>query len=436
MENGAALSGLLRRIDERTAKIVIVGQGYVGLPLAMRACELGFTVAGYDTSQERIDALRAGHSYVEDIPDEELQGALDAGYHPTRDPLDLRAFDVAIITVPTPLRDGAPDLSYIEAAGAELGRHLSPGALVALESTTYPGTTEELLRPILESSGLGAGADFFLGYSPERIDPGNEHWSLTNTPKVVSGIDAESRRAMEVFYGTLVDKVVPVGTTAEAELVKLLENTFRHVNIALVNELAMFARDLDVDIWSAIDAAATKPFGFQRFTPGPGVGGHCLPIDPSYLAWRVERRLGHRFRFVELANDVNRGMPEYVVRRAQALLNDSGKAVKGARVLALGLAYKPGTSDWRESPAMTVINRLSALGADVHAHDAHVPSAVALAPAIPRVDCTREELEAADLVLLLVDHPELPYDEICAHASLVLDTRGRLRHCDFRGEIL
>ena len=436
MDTAAALNGLLGRIDDRTAKIVIVGQGYVGLPLAMRASELGFTVAGYDTSQERIDALRAGHSYVEDIPDDELQAALERGYHPTRDPLDLRAFDVAVITVPTPLRDGAPDLSYIEAAGAELGRHLSAGALVALESTTYPGTTEELLRPILETSGLEAGTDFFLGYSPERIDPGNPHWSLTNTPKVVSGSDDLSRQAMESFYATLVEKVVPVGSTAEAELVKLLENTFRHVNIALVNELAMFARDLDVDIWSAIDAASTKPYGFMRFTPGPGVGGHCLPIDPSYLAWRVERRLGHRFRFVELANDVNRGMPDYVVRRAQALLNDAGKAVKGARVLALGLAYKPGTSDWRESPAMAVINRLVTLGADVHAHDSHVPSATALAPAVSRVECSREELEAADLVLLLVDHPELPYDEICNRARLVLDTRGRLRHCDFRGETI
>src|SRR4051812_45885968 len=229
MSNGRVLRDLLERLDDRTAKVVIVSQGYVGLPLAVRAAELGFRVAGYDTSQERVDALRSGHSYVEDIPDDVLQQALASGYHPTRDPLDLRAFDVAVITVPTPLRDGAPDLSYIEAAGHDLAPHLSPGALVALESTTYPGTTEELLRPILEESGLKAGADFFLGYSPERIDPGNAEWSLVNTPKVVSGVDADSRSAMECFYGDLVDKVVPVGSTAEAELVKLLENTFRHV---------------------------------------------------------------------------------------------------------------------------------------------------------------------------------------------------------------
>jgi nucleotide sugar dehydrogenase len=436
MSSTQELRGLLRRLDDRNAKVVVVGQGYVGLPIAMRATELGFRVVGYDTSRERIDALRAGSSYVEDVPDEELQRALDAGYHPTRDPLDLRAFDVAVITVPTPLRDGAPDLSFIEAAGRDLAPMLEPGALVALESTTYPGTTEELLAPILEAHGLRAGTDFFLGYSPERIDPGNEHWSLVNTPKVVSGVDDASRAAMEAFYGALVEKVVPVGTTAEAELVKLLENTFRHVNIALVNELAMFARDLDVDIWRAIDAAATKPFGFMPFTPGPGVGGHCLPVDPSYLAWRVERRLGHRFRFVELANDVNRGMPEYVVRRAQAMLNDAGKAVKGARVLVLGLAYKPGTSDWRESPAMSVVNRLVALGADVHAHDSHVATSVPLGPSIPRVDCSREELAAADLVLLLVEHPDLPYEAICEHAPLLLDTKGYLRNREFRGETL
>jgi nucleotide sugar dehydrogenase len=437
MEMREPVPDLLQRLDDRSAKVAVVGQGYVGLPLAVRAAELGFRVVGYDTSRERVDALRAGRSYVEDIPDEELRRALGASYHPTRDPLDLRAFDVAVVTVPTPLRDGTPDLSYIEAAGRDLATFLDRGALVSLESTTYPGTTEELLRPILESGGLRAGRDFYLGYSPERIDPGNTQWSLTTTPKVVSGVDAASLAAMEAFYGALVEKVVPVGSTGEAELVKLLENTFRHVNIALVNELAMFARDLGVDIWSAIDAAATKPFGFMRFTPGPGVGGHCLPIDPSYLAWRVERRLGHRFRFVELANDVNRGMPDYVVRRVQALLNDHGRAVKGAQILVLGLAYKPGTSDWRESPAMTIVNRLAALGAHVRAHDAHVPVDCKLAPAIPRVDCTPDELAAADLVLLLVDHPDLPYDDIARHSRLVLDTRARLRgRGDFTGEVL
>ncbi len=361
------LGALEARLVRRDARIAVVGQGYVGLPLSMRAAELGFTVIGYDIATGRIEALRAGHSYVEDVSSEQLKSALTAGYEPTTDPAALAGFDVAVITVPTPLRDGVPDLSFIETAASDLVPHLRPGVLVVLESTTYPGTTEELLRPALEQSGLAAGTDFFVGYSPERVDPGNPKWSLTNTPKVVSGIDPDSLAAVTAFYSGLVDTVVPVGSTAEAELVKLLENTFRHVNIALVNELAMFARDLGVDIWNAVEAAGTKGFGFMAFTPGPGVGGHCLPVDPSYLAWRVERRLGHRFRFVELANEVNGGMPDYVVRRAQALLNDHGRSVKGSRILLIGLAYKAGTSDWRESPATIVAQRLTELGADVRA---------------------------------------------------------------------
>ncbi len=428
------VSGLLRRLDQRTAKVVIIGQGYVGLPLAMRATEVGYQVVGYETSAERVRSLSAGRSYVEDITNERLAAALEAGYHPTRDPLDLRGFDVVVITVPTPLRDGAPDLTFIESAGRDVGRCLEAGALISLESTTYPGTTDELLRPILEESGLRAGTDFFLGYSPERIDPGNPHWSIVSTPKIVSGLEENSRRLMEAFYGSIIDKVVPVEKMAEAELAKLLENTFRHVNIALVNELAVFAHELDVDIWNAIDAASSKPFGFMRFTPGPGVGGHCLPIDPSYLAWRVERRLGHRFRFVELANDVNRSMPDYVVRRAQALLNNDSRALRGARILILGLAYKAGTSDWRESPSMTIAERLIGLGADVRAHDAHVPQDSG--PTMPRVDCSVEEIEAADLVLLLVKHPDLPLDLIAQKARLVLDTQYALREHNFRGGTL
>jgi nucleotide sugar dehydrogenase len=313
---------------------------------------------------------------------------------------------------------------------------LTKGALVVLESTTYPGTTDELLRPILESGGLRAGEDFFLGYSPERIDPGNAQWTFVNTAKVVSGFDDESRSVVEAFYSSLVDKIVPVASTAEAELVKLLENTFRHVNIALVNELAMFAQDLGVDIWSAIDAASTKPYGFMRFTPGPGVGGHCLPVDPAFLAWRVERQIGRRFRFVELANDINRGMPDYVVDRVVSMLNDARRAVNGSRILLLGLAYKAGTSDWRESPSMDIAKRLAALGADVCAHDPLVPEDAPLGTALTRVPCTPEELRAADLVVLLVDHPAFPYDDIRDHAPLVLDTRGRLRELGFRGESL
>jgi nucleotide sugar dehydrogenase len=431
-----ALARLTRAVSARSARVAVVGQGYVGLPVAVRASEQGFPVTGLDLAPERIAHLRDGRSYVEDISDAQVRDALANGFAPTTDAAALDGFDIAVITVPTPLHDGAPDLSFIEDAARSVAPHLREGSLVVLESTTYPGTTEELLRPTLEAGGLRAGRDFFLGYSPERIDPGNAEWTFVNTPKVVSGIDTDSLAAVAAFYGALVDKVVPVGSTGEAELVKLLENTFRHVNIALVNELAMFARDLDVDIWSAIDAAATKPFGFMRFTPGPGVGGHCLPIDPSYLAWRVERRLGASFRFVELANDINSHMPDYVVSRLAAMLNERERAVKGSRVLLLGLAYKRSTSDWRSSPSMDVAARLHALGADVRAHDPHVPPDADLGIPIVRANCTDDELAAADVVVVLVDHPELPYDAICERARLVLDTKGVLRGRAFPGEVL
>ena len=426
----------LDRIEARDAHVVVVGQGYVGLPVAMRSVEAGFRVTGYELDPTRLAALRAGHSYVEDVSSERVAAALRSGYVATDQVEDLAGFDIAIISVPTPLRDGAPDLSFVESAAAALTRALSPGALVVLESTTYPGTTEELLRPLLEQSGLRAGVDFSLGYSPERIDPGNTTWTFENTPKVVSGIDATSLRGVEAFYGALVDKVVPVGSPAEAELVKLLENTFRHVNIALVNELAMFAGDLGVDIWRAIDAASTKPFGYMRFTPGPGVGGHCLPVDPSYLSWRVKKASGQSFRFVELANDVNEHMPDYVVRRITALLNEHSRAVRGTKILLLGMAYKAATSDWRESPSIVVAERLAGLGADLRACDPHIPAVMRPGFELELVDFTPENLSAADLVVLLVDHPEFDPDEICRHASVVFDAKGTLRGRSFDGETL
>jgi UDP-N-acetyl-D-glucosamine dehydrogenase len=432
----ALVNGLLRRIQDRTARVLVVGQGYVGLPVAMRAVEVGFPVVGLEASPDRAAALAAGSSYVADVPDGQLRWALDAGYRAVTEPSETGPFDIAVITVPTPLHDGAPNLSFVEDAAATLARRLRAGALVVLESTTYPGTTDELVRPVLEQSGLRSGDEFFVGYSPERIDPGNAHWGFVNTPKVVSGVDERSRRAVEAFYGSLVDKVVPVGSTAEAELVKLLENTFRHVNIALVNELAMFADSLGIDIWGAIDAASTKPFGYMRFTPGPGVGGHCLPIDPSYLSWRVKRRLGQTFRFVELANDVNEHMPEYVVTRAMALLNRRQRALNGSRVLVLGLSYKAGTSDWRESPSIAVVDRLLGLGADVRACEPYLPDAGGPALPAPVVDCSAQELAAADLVLLLVDHPDFDLDQIAVHAPLLLDTKGVMRPRTFEGETL
>jgi UDP-N-acetyl-D-glucosamine dehydrogenase len=351
-------------------------------------------------------------------------------YFPTSEVEDLAGFRVALITVPTPLHEGSPDLRYIEQAGRALARYLTLGAVVVLESTTYPGTTEELLAGLLEKgSGLVAGTDFHLGYSPERIDPGNRRYGLVGTPKVVSGVNATSLAAVQGFYDSIVDKTIAVSRPREAELTKLIENTFRHVNVALVNELAIFAAELGVDVWEALDAAATKPFGFMRFNPGPGVGGHCLPIDPSYLSWHVRMSLGRSFRFVELANDVNDHMPEYVVQRLVAALNRRKVAMNGSRVLLLGLAYKPNTSDMRESPAVAVAERLLRLGAEVRYVDDHIPelnglSTIASGPAI-RTSVTVDELVNAEAVVVLTDHDDLDYDFVAKHARYVFDTRHR-----------
>jgi UDP-N-acetyl-D-glucosamine dehydrogenase len=407
-------------------RVAIIGQGYVGLPVAMRAVAVGYDVVGFDVDDAKIKRLGAGESVVEDVSDAELGDALASGrYRATVDPEDLAGFDIAVISVPTPLRDGAPDLSYIEAASDAVGRHLRPGATVVLESTTYPGTTDELVLPILEDrSGLSAGTGFHLGYSPERIDPGNPTWRFENTPKVVSGLTPACLEKVATFYGDLVDEVVPVRGLREAELTKLLENTFRHVNIALVNELAVFARDLDIDVWDAIDAASTKPFGYMRFTPGPGVGGHCLPIDPSYLSWSVRQSLGRTFRFVELANDVNDHMPDYVVRRLGEAFNDQGLAVSGRRILLLGLAYKRNTGDARESPSQAIAEQLVALGADVRAADPHVDDRFTPA-GVTRVDASVEEATDADAVVIVVDHDDFDLRTLVTAARYVFDTK----HC-------
>lgn len=407
--------------------IVVVGQGYVGLPIAMRAVEVGYKVVGLDVNEERVARLISGDSYVEDVPSDVLKAAIETGrYTPTADGAACAEFDCAVITVPTPLKEGVPDLSYIEESARVLASCLRPAATVILESTTYPGTTTELLVPLLEQgSGLIAGRDFRVGYSPERIDPGNRTWRLVNTPKVVSGIDAASLAAVRGFYDTLVERTVPVGRPEEAELVKLLENTFRHVNVALVNELAMFAGDLGIDIWTAIDAASTKPFGFMSFTPGPGVGGHCLPVDPSYLSWQVKRRLGSPFRFVELANDINDHMPHYVVRRLTQALNRREKAVKGTRVLLVGLAYKPNTGDARESPALVVADLLLSLGARIKVTDPFVDPG-GLDPRMEMVPLDREQLDSADAIVILTDHECFDWELLNGHSGYVLDTRSRV----------
>ena len=408
--------------------VVVVGLGYVGLPLAMRAAEAGHQVVGYDTDTRRVELLQSGTSYVEDVPSAQLAAALAARtFRPSADARACAGFDIAIIAVPTPLREGLPDLSYLEAAAGTLARYLRPGTTVVVESTSYPGTTQERVQPLLEEgSGLAAGPDFHLGYSPERIDPGNATWTLATTPKIVSGIDENSVKAICVFYDTIVEHTHVVSSPREAELAKLIENTFRHVNIALVNELAVFAHELELNVWEAINAAATKPFGFMPFTPGPGVGGHCLPIDPSYLSWRVERALGKSFRFVELADDINRHMPDYVVHRLMTGLNTRGRTVKGSRILLLGLAYKKNTGDARESPAVRVAQLLALLGAEVRAADPHVVEATAVDSAVTRVDPTPEELTGADAVVLLTDHDAFDFELIGRLAPYCLDCRYRL----------
>ena len=412
--------------DTEEGRLVVVGQGYAGLPVAMRAVEVGFDVVGFDVDAAKIKRLAAGESPVEDVTGEVLARALATGrYEPTDDPERTRGFDVAVIDVPTPLRDGVPNLSHVTEATAMLAASLDTGATVILESTTYPGTTEDLVAGILEEgSGLVAGRDFHLGYSPERIDPGNRTWHFINTPKVVSGIDKDSLEAVQSFFDRLLDCTVPVSGTREAELTKLLENTFRHVNIALANEMAMFAEAMGIDIWEAIDAASTKPFGYLKFTPGPGVGGHCLPIDPSYLSWEVRRSLGQPFRFVELANDINAHMPDYVVSRLTLALNRDRRSVNGSRVLLLGLAYKPNTGDDRESPGRVIAQSLRSLGADVRVADPHLSSGAA---DVPQVELTAEEVQQADAVVIVTDHDAFDYDMILAHARYVLDTRNRIR---------
>jgi len=405
--------------------VLVIGLGYVGLPLAIQAARSGFRVTGLDTSEKIVAGLTAGRSHVDDVTDAEVAEMLAAGFLATTDEAEAGPQDVIVICVPTPLSDAdGPDLSAVRAAAQTAGRLLRPGTLVSLESTTYPGTTAEVVRPLLEkASGLNAGTDFWLAFSPERIDPGNPVYGFRNTPKIVGGLTPSCTDAAEAFYRQICDQVVRAKSAREAEMAKLLENTYRHVNIALVNEMLIFCRELDVDLWDAIRCAATKPFGFQPFYPGPGVGGHCIPIDPNYLSYKV-RTLGYPFRFVELAQEINGRMPGYVTDRAAELLNTHAKAVNGAKVLLLGVTYKRDIADQRESPARPLARKLLGRGAQVSYHDPYVPGWLVDGRAIPRAENLDAALADADLVILLQAHRGYDPAQLTRRARLLLDTRG------------
>ena len=417
------LEQLAERIRTKHATVAVVGLGYVGLPLLVSVARSGFPVVGFDVEGERVKSLQAGRSYIGDVTDAEIASLGNVEFH--ADPAALAGADVVLICVPTPLTDHTPDLAIVREAVDAVGRHLTPGRLVVLESTTYPGTTEEVVAPILESaSGLSAGRDFALGYSPERIDPGQDLHRLEETPKIVSGLTDRCRDLAASFYSQVIQVVVVVPSPREAEMAKLIENTFRQVNIALVNELAVMARDLHVDIWEALRAASTKPFGYMPFWPGPGVGGHCIAIDPSYLSWRVGQQLGYHIGFIEHANEVNNRMPAYVVDRIGDALNDADRPVRGSRVLAIGVTYKPGVDDQRGSPSLMVMERLAAKGALVAYHDPFVPNLQLAGMDLESQELTEEVLSAQDCVTILTAHPTVDYASVIATASLVFDARG------------
>ena len=418
-------AALRRRILNRQASVGIIGQGYVGLSLACAAADAGFPVVGFDVDAGRVGQLGRGALSVPGVAEDLFRAGVATGRISfTADPDALRSCEVLLICVPTPLRYQTPDLSYIEGACRTVAERLEPGRLIVLESTTYPGTTDQLIRPLLESTGLGAGRDFLLAFSPERIDPGNAEWTLHNTPKVVGGHTPEATGLAGLFYEQLVDKVVPVSSCRAAELAKLLENTFRHVNIALVSELAMLCHETGIDVWEVVDAAATKPFGFMPFYPGPGIGGHCIPLDPAYLAWQVRRDLGHQFQLLEQAQDVNARVPEYVASRIGEALNDRGKAVKQARILVLGVSYKPDVGDVRESPSAKVMTHLYKRGATLAFHDPFVGSVSVNGSLLQRTGLSGHAVEEADCVAVLTPHSCYDFDWLADHASLVFDARN------------
>jgi UDP-N-acetyl-D-glucosamine dehydrogenase len=420
---------LVDLIERRDAKIGIVGLGYVGLPLIKAFIEAGFSTLGYDVDAKKVDSLSQGKSYIGHIPSTWLGEWLAAKkFEATADPKRLAEADAILICVPTPLTESRdPDLSYVVSTVQTIAQSLRPGQLIVLESTTYPGTTRDVMLPELERTGLKAGTDFFVAYSPEREDPGNKDFSAAKIPKVVGGLDELSKTAAVALYGAVVVSVVPVSSCEAAEACKILENTYRSVNIALVNELKMLCDQMGMDVWEVINAAKSKPFGFQAFYPGPGLGGHCIPIDPFYLSW-VARKHGMSTRFIELAGEINTSMPQYVIDRLMRALNDAGTAVRGSRVAMLGVAYKKDVDDPRESPSFVLMEKLLELGAHLSYNDPHVPTLPKMRahplPAMESQALTAEYLAAQDCVLIATDHTAYDYQFIVTHAPLVVDTRN------------
>jgi UDP-N-acetyl-D-glucosamine dehydrogenase len=416
---------LLEKIQNRNATVGLIGLGYVGLPLAVEFAKGGFKVIGYDVSERVVRGLMDGRSHIQDVPSSEVAALVRQGkFEATTDEDRLKTADAVSIAVPTPLgKTRDPDMSYVIAAAETVSRTSHAGLIVVLESTTYPGTTREVLLPILEKLGLTIGEDVFLAFSPERVDPGNAHYHTKNTPKVVGGITPACTELATALYSAVIDTVVPVMTTEAAELVKLLENTFRSVNIGLVNEMAIVCDKLGVDTWEVIDAAATKPFGFMKFVPGPGIGGHCIPLDPHYLAWKM-RTLNYKTRFIDLASEINSQMPAFVVEKVTHALNDDRKPVNGSRVLIIGVAYKRDIDDIRESPALDVIRLLEQQGAQVVFHDPYIPTFREDGHIRKGVTLSPEEITKADAVVIVTDHKSIDYQLLMDHAALIVDSRN------------
>ncbi len=416
---------LSQLIKERKATVAVVGLGYVGLPLSLEFLEAGFEVVGVDLSKSRIDHLKKGHSYIVDISDQEIQKALSTKrFSVTSDYSELKKANTISICVPTPLRKTKePDISFILSAVRKIKKNLSPSQLIILESTTYPGTTEEIVLPELESSGLKAGKDFYLAFSPERIDPGNKKYTLKNTPKVIGGITSNCQEMAISLYSSIVDRVIPVSSTGTAEMVKLLENTFRAVNIALVNEVAMMADKLNLNIWEIIDAAATKPFGFLPFYPGPGLGGHCIPVDPHYLSWKL-KTLDFHPRFIELAQDINSNMPGVVVDKIAWGLNKMKKAINGSKVLILGVSYKKDVGDLRESPALEVVRLLKERGGDIYYQDNFHPHFDLDNASYTSIPCDYKSFQEYDCVAIVTDHSYFDWQKVTENAPMVVDCRN------------